>query len=70
MSKRFIHVTLASNSMEAVIASDNVAFAIRMTAENEKHEKDEFTRVFLKQVIMDDESKWVDIKEKPTAIFK
>lgn len=65
MSKQFIHVTLASNNMEAVIASDNIAFAIRMVAENEKHEKDEFTRVFLKQVIMDDESKWIDIIEKP-----
>ena len=68
MSKRFIPVTLASNDMEAIIASDNIAFAIRMTIENEKHEKDEFTRVFLKHIEMNDESKWVDVKENPREL--
>lgn len=65
MSKRFISVVLASNGKEAIIAADNIAFAIRTNTENEKHEKEEFTRVFLKQVEMNDESKWVDIMEKP-----
>lgn len=68
MSKQFVPVTLASNDMEAIIATDNIAFAIRMTAENEKHEKEEFTRVFLKQVEMKDESKWVDVRERPGEI--
>ena len=65
MGKRFIKATLASNGMEAIIAADNIAFAIRMELEDEEQKKQEFTRVFLKQVVMDDESKWVDVRERP-----
>lgn len=65
MGKRFIKATLASNGLEAIIAADNIAFAIRMEIEDEEQKKQEFTRVFMKQVTMDDESKWVDIRERP-----
>lgn len=70
MSKIFIPVTLASNNQDAVIASDNVAFAVRIHISDDKGEED-FTRVYFKQIIMEsEESKWIDIKETPQYIYK
>ena len=61
-------MTLASNGREVYIPAENIAFAIEMEGENEKHEKETFTRIYLRQVVMEDEAKWVDVKEKPNQI--
>lgn len=68
MSKDMLLLTLASNGREVVVPRDNIAFALEMEGENEKKEKETFTRVFLKQFPMDDECKWLDVKETPREI--
>jgi hypothetical protein len=61
-------LTLASNGLDAVVPTDNIAFAVRVEGESE-NKKDIFTRVFLKQVEMTGEAKFVDVREKPEDIF-
>lgn len=65
MYERFATFTLATNGMTVVIALDNIAFAMRI-----KEETSEYTRVFLKELLIDDEAKWVDIKETPDQLAK
>lgn len=63
-------LTLASNGKDAVVPKDNIAFAIELEGENDRKEKQVFTRIYLKQVTMNDESKWVDVKEPVKYIMK
>ena len=70
MSKlSMLKLTLASNGKSAMIPKDNIAFAIELESENDKKEKEVFTRIFLKQITMDDDSKWVDVKESVDYII-
>lgn len=69
-NKDFAVFTLASNGLPVALALNNIAFAMSIEEENEKQEKVRFTRVYLKQVLIDDDSKWVDIKESPADFEK
>lgn len=69
-NKDFAVFTLASNGLPVAIALNNIAFAMLIEEENEKQEKVRFTRVYLKQVLIDDDSKWVDVKESPADFEK
>ena len=70
MKRDFLLLTLASNGKPTIIPKDNIAFAIEIDGENEQKQKETFTRVFLKQVTMDDLSKWVDVVESAEEILK
>lgn len=69
-NKDFAVFTLASNGLPVALALNNIAFAMLIEEENEKQEKVRFTRVYLKQVLIDDDSKWVDVKESPADFEK
>lgn len=69
-NKDFAVFTLASNGLPVALALNNIAFAMSIEEENEKQEKVRFTRVYLKQVLIDDDSKWVDVKESPADFEK
>ena len=70
-TKSFVLLTLASNDKSVIIPVDNIAFA--MASEEVKEDETQgtkYARVFLKEIIIDDESKWVDVKEAPEQIAK
>ena len=54
---------LASNDKEVLVNPENIAFAVVMEGEEQT-----FTRIFFKQIVLEDESKWVDGKETPGEI--
>ena len=63
MRKALIPLTLASNGSEIIVSADCIAFAAAMEGEEKK-----FTRIYFKELVMDDESRWVDVKETPGEI--
>ena len=63
---RFAVFTLANNKQPVVISLNNIAFAMRIQDNDKSGKNVEYTRVFLKELIIDDNSKWVDILESPT----
>lgn len=63
MKSKMLLLHLATNEKETLVNPENLAFAIRMEGENK-----EFTRIFFKEIVMDDESKCVDVKETPGEI--
>lgn len=66
--KKFIRLTLSSNGHDAIIPMDNIAFAFRMEIIDEENKHHEFTRVFLKQVVTNEENSWIDVDEEPGRI--
>ena len=64
-NKPFLLLTLANDGNKVIIAPDNIAFALRV-----KDGKIVFTRIILKAVLIDDDSKWVDVKETPEEISR
>ena len=67
MKKTFVPLTLAVNRRPVILPVDNIAFALEMEQETEE-ERLLFTRVYLKQVMIDDDCKWVDVSEPPDKI--
>lgn len=65
-----ILLTLASNNKKVVISKDNIAFAMEIEEENDNKKKIQFTRVFLKQLTISNDSSWVDVVEKPKDLYE
>ena len=63
--RRALLLTLASNGNKVMVVCDNIAFAIDVEEEDRR-----FTRIFLKQVEIEGEAKWVDVTETPEMIAK
>jgi hypothetical protein len=64
----FILLTLSNGNKPVIIPKDNIAFAMETAGENAEGKTVSFTRVFLKAVMIDDEAKWVDVRETPKEI--
>lgn len=68
-NNKFILLTLATNGKPVIISIYNIAVAMLMEEENNSHEMEKFTRIFLKEITIDDELNWVDVKEPPEVIM-
>jgi hypothetical protein len=66
--RKFRKLTLDSNGLEVIVPTDNIALVVRIEAEDENHQKNQFTRVFLKQADMP-EGRFVDVREEPDKII-
>lgn len=64
--KPFVQLTLASNDKKVIVSVEGIAFAAETAGENETT----FTRIFFKQLVLEDSAKWVDVKETPEQILK
>lgn len=64
-TKKFSVFTLASNNMPVAIALDNIAFAMQIEDKKEDNEKILYTRVYLKELVIEEASRWIDVKETP-----
>lgn len=70
-NKLFVLLTLATNGEPVIIPVDNIAFAIASDGIKEDGSKgDRYSRIFLKQIIINDNDKWVDVRETPEQIAK
>lgn len=68
-NKDFVLLTLATNDEKVIVAKDNIAFAMSSDGMRDDGTKgDRYTRIFLKNLLIDDETKWVDVKETPVQI--
>lgn len=70
MTNQFMLLTLSNGNKPVIIPKDNIAFAMRTKGRDNKGSNIEFTRIFLKAVLIDDDAKWVDVIESPEQIIK
>ena len=55
--------SLASSGEKCLINTDNIAFVLPLTGEDDEKKLLKFSRVYLKALAIDNEEKWIDVQE-------
>ena len=68
--RKLITMTLASSGERCLVNPNNIAFAMRVQGEDSEKESMTFSRLFLKELTIENDAKWVDVKETLDEIGK